>query len=268
MSSNPLGDVFYDDDGLSLTNSEPTARIETFSGTSSQPYISDMGSPRPTQYDAPSEPNAPVQQNEQDDRYVQPERTTRPKQSAPTPVTASHEPQLAPSSGSGLRRKTFGSAAYKPAVVVMKMPSGQAKLSKARAAARLAAISSSAPFVATKQQAPKMPRVATALENLSERAMSDTSRHAGDHAADKEASKPRPSTAPAAKAEVPKRSAKPRVTAQEIPAVKVAEATAAELTSHQGEQEPRARRGKDKVRVSFADKMRAQRGMRSSKASR
>jgi hypothetical protein len=213
MSSNPLGDVFYDDDGLPLTSSEPATLLETFSGTSSQPYISDVGSPRPAQYDAPSEPCAPVQQNEQDDRYVQPERTSRPKQSTPTPAAAPHEPQLATSSGLGLRRKTFESAASKPAVVVMTMPSGQTKLSKARAAARLSAISSSAPFVLAKQQASKMPRVATGPENLRERAMSETSRHAGDHAADKEAPKPRPSNALVAKAEARKPSAKPRDTA-------------------------------------------------------
>ncbi len=267
MSSNPLGDVFYDDDGLSVTGSEPTFKPEPVFDVSSQPYFSDAQPPRQIQYEPPPKPDAPVRLHEPDDQYVQPERAPRPIQTAPT----QHATPAAASAPSKLRAKTFGSTAVKPAVVVMKTPPGQSKLSKARAAARLAASASTPTSAVAKLSTPKTSLTVAAPKEPDAqilRMSRQAPRPIVDQSRTDEAPEPAISQRPKAKLSTPRSSTKSVDAVQEISEAKALEMPIAKLTDDHDERKPHGRRAKDNARMSAADKMRARREMRTSKAGR
>lgn len=268
MSSNPLGDAFYDDDGLSVTNSEPSEKPSHLSEASNQPYYSNAHSPRPIQPVGPPEADSPVQRFEPDDRYVQPERALRPKQAAPTPQAAPDEPSAVALPPSRLARGNFERASIKPAVIVTKPLPGQGKLSKARAAARLAANPSTATPGMMKLTAPVKAEAPTEPVEKKEQGEIKAPRHIADPTGEGVTPERAISKAPVAKAKTPKPLEQPIAVGPKISAATSAETETTELSKDHTEREPIERRSKAKARMSSADKLRAQRGIRTSKINR
>lgn len=271
MSSNPLGDAFYDEDDLSITGSESAVKPDPAFDASSQPYLQSPPPPKPLQDEKAFSSSASVQRYEPDDRYVQPERKSRPAQSASLQQATPPEPFATASASSGPVTKNFGRTPALPAVIVTKTRPGQSKLSKARAAARRAAATTTTTSAAVKLPETKPRHTSLAANKPSEQTALETNAARPcfeDQSGNAKAPKPTDPDISKAKLRPRKPTAKPIDAIPEAPVVKSTEPKSAELTEDHSKPELVVRRAKDKARLSSADKMRAQRGMRALKANR
>ena len=271
MSSNPLGAEFYDEDGVSLSGSEPTVKRDPLSEESDQPYLTNPRPPKPIQQIEEFTSVSSVQGYEPDNRYVQPERTPRPTQTSPMAQSSSSEPLAPASTTVRVEAKPFKGASAKSAVVVTKTPPGQSKLSKARAAARRAAIAlpSMSPVITLPE--PKPSRNASAGNEAIDQTTLEASKAShdlGDQPAGGGIPEPVISEASKGRQKPPKPSTKPTAPSLGDPVAKVAELAATELTEISIDPDPIVRRVRGEGRTSSADKMRAQRGIRTTKVKR
>ncbi|MFK7944732.1 MAG: hypothetical protein AB8B85_17735 [Paracoccaceae bacterium] len=271
MSSNPLGDAFYDDDGVSITGAEPAVKQDPLSEGASQPYFTSSRPTEPIQLNARPESDAPVQRYEPDNRYVQPDRTPRPAQALPLPQQASSEPLAPASTATIVEPKSFKDASAKPAVVVTKTPPGQSKLAKARAAARRAASVASVTSAVTTAPEANPSSIATKVHGRGDQTTLEASmapHDLGNQPAGGDMLSPMISEASTRKLKPRKPSTNPEVSLLGDSVVKATEQTDTNPQEGSSDEGPFVRRAKSKERISSADKMRAQRGIRASKVKR